>query len=79
MAVFTVDGRMGVLCCDVMRYGDHWYINSAGGNIANLIGFSAYTGGMIALDIEEITVLRDQMNDEEQAWLDTILASMDAD
>lgn len=73
VAVFVVDGKLGALCCDTIRYGDQWYMFRSNGNIAALIGLSADTGGMVAVDYEDLTALRDQLDANEQALLDALL------
>lgn len=60
VAVFTVDGKAGALCCDVMRYGDQWYMFRCNGNIGVLIGLSAFTGGVAAIDLDMLEDLGDQ-------------------
>lgn len=44
---FTAEGRSCILCCDVARYGEAWYLISFGGNIGNLLGIPATHGGIM--------------------------------
>lgn len=49
VVALTVEGRPYILCCDVVRYGDVWYLLSLGGNIAQLLGMNPYTGGLVPM------------------------------
>ena len=54
VAVFTVDNKNCALCCDVMRYGDRWFMCWSDGNIAQFMGLSPSTGGLAVLSTEEL-------------------------
>lgn len=57
IAIFSVGEKIGLLCCDVARYGEQWYMFKALGNIGSLIGLSASCGGVIAMDRHELAAL----------------------
>jgi len=57
VALFTVDGKFCVLCCDVARYGDRWFMFRPGGNIANLLGLPLLNGGVVAVPQEDMGTL----------------------
>ncbi|MCL2164240.1 MAG: zinc ribbon domain-containing protein [Oscillospiraceae bacterium] len=42
-----IDSRIYLFCFDVARYGERWYINTLGGNIAPMLGLSAYAMGAV--------------------------------
>ena len=48
IALFIVDDKVCALTCDVMRYGDRWFMYKPSGNIGAMMGLSALTGGMIS-------------------------------
>jgi len=53
VVVFAVDGKICAWCCDVMRYGDRWYMLRAHGNIGNLMGLEVSTGGIIQINLSD--------------------------
>jgi len=67
---FTVDDIVCVLGCDVMRYGDRWYMFRAQGNISNLLGFTANTGGLAAVPVQELIALKDELGTNAPVGLD---------
>jgi len=73
VAVFTVGDSVCVLACDVMRYGDRWYMYRVPGNIALLVRFSASGGGVVAVPIQELLALRDELGAGAMAGLDTFI------
>lgn len=74
---FTVDGKVGALCCDAVRYGDLWYMLRGGGNIGAMIGLAAHNGGLIAMDLEELYALREDMSGEGLQMLDAFLGQLE--
>lgn len=51
VAGFSLGGEQYLLCCDVGRYGDAWYMNSLSGNIGNLLGIAVYRGGLVPMSM----------------------------
>ena len=47
---FEADGQTWIFCPQLVRYDGKWYLQSAQGNLAILIGMSVYTGGIMPLD-----------------------------
>lgn len=43
---FKADGKTWVFCPQAVRYDNKWYLQSSQGNLAALLGLSAYTGGI---------------------------------
>lgn len=54
VALFTVDNKLYALCCDVMRYGDRWYMYKPSGIIGAIVGLSSLTGGVVPVPQEEL-------------------------
>lgn len=73
VAAFTVDDKVCVLCCDVARYGDRWFMFKPNGNIGAMIGLSTYSGGVVAVDQEALSTLRETSNFDEQEILEALL------
>lgn len=73
VALFTVDDTLCVLCCDVMRYGDRWFMYRPGGNIGQLIGFSSLTGGMVAISQEDLIAIQKGLDGAELEGFEAIL------
>lgn len=73
VAFFMVDTKVAVLYCDVMRYGEHWYMFRSSGNIGTLVGLSAYTAGMVAVEQEDLMEFREELGVDEQVALDELL------
>ena len=48
VASFKIAGKPYILCCDVLRYGEKWYLSSLGGNIGALLSVPIYNGGLAA-------------------------------
>ncbi len=46
-AALQIEGKPYLLCCDVLKYGDRWFLSSLGGNIGMLMGASMAQGGLI--------------------------------
>lgn len=47
VAQITIDGQDYLFCCDVLRYGDAWYLSSLGGSIGNYLGIEYVAGGLM--------------------------------
>ena len=73
VAVFTVADKFCALSCDVMRYGDRWFMYKPHGYIAAIMGLSVLTGGMVAVPIEELMALRGELDTDAQIRLDALL------
>lgn len=76
VALFTIDDKLYVLCCDVMRYGDLWYIFRPGGNIGQLIGLSVTSRGMAAISLEDIAPIQKNLDGTELEGLNAILSEL---
>lgn len=50
VAVFELDGKEYMLCVDVADYGGKWRIAQLGGNIGNILGVDALSGGTAPID-----------------------------
>lgn len=49
VAGFTLGDDQYILCCDVGRYGDRWYMNSLSGNIGTLLGIPVMRAGLVPM------------------------------
>ncbi len=43
---FTANGKSGMFCPQVIRYNNRWYIQPTLGNLANILGWNYYSGGI---------------------------------
>jgi hypothetical protein len=49
VASFSVHGKQYLFCCNALRYGEKWYLESLGGHIAQLLGLSVRMGGIMPI------------------------------
>jgi len=47
VAGFSIDDQSFLFCCDALRYGDKWYLESLGGHIGQLINLPVGSGGIM--------------------------------
>lgn len=76
VAVFTIENKICVLCCDAARYGDRWFMFKPGGNIAQLMGFSSLSGGMAVITEEDVAVIMNGLGSDERKALEEILSGI---
>ena len=76
IALFMINDKFCALTCDVMRYGDQWFMYKPGGNIASLMGLSVLSGGVISVPQEELVAMREGLGAPAQKLLDDLLSGL---
>ena len=77
VAVFTVSNKACALLCDVMRYGDRWFMFKPIGNIASLLGLDPITGGVISMSKRELLGLWDELDADTRNEFAELLGTSD--
>lgn len=54
IAVFTYGENTFAMCCDVIRYGDMWFMEGMPGNIGTLLNISASLAGTVPVDLLDL-------------------------
>ncbi|MCL1855474.1 MAG: hypothetical protein FWF86_07045 [Clostridia bacterium] len=77
VAAFVFDDKVGILCCDAIRYEDRWFMSKAQGNIGLLLNFSQLTGGMVAFPKDDVVnIIGDALGADVQEIVDEFLSGL---
>lgn len=76
IAFFTIDGNYCVIACDVIRYGDRWFIHRSNGNIGALMALDPTPSGVLSIPQDELINGFEELDTRTQGILGDLLRGL---